>query len=93
MAVKERIYIVYNDLFIEFHNYYEKSNDNKGYHKTEVGKKIVNLFRTKLGYSKTTFNGDILWCAYLNWRRFQNSGVASYNSRKNESQRKVKGKN
>ena len=36
-------------------------------HISENGAKIVELWRTKIGYSKNTWDGDLLWNAYRNW--------------------------
>jgi len=36
-------------------------------HISENGAKIVKLWREKIGYAQSTWDGDILWNAYRNW--------------------------
>ena len=82
-AVRAEIFRVYNDVFERFHNSMQSSNHYK-YHLTADGQKIIELFRTKIGYSSKTYDKDILCSAYLNWRRGKESKKSMYNSRKDE---------
>jgi hypothetical protein len=40
-------------------------------HISENGAKIVKLWREKIGYSKNTWDGDLLWNAYRNWNQIK----------------------
>jgi hypothetical protein len=80
-----RLYQVYSGVFdsiieIPKHDRY-KSNE---------GDKIIELFRTKIGYSKTTFDRDILHTAVMGYVRWKETGKGKPIYQSHQTVRKYK---
>jgi hypothetical protein len=55
-----------------FQNAYEIDSSHKGY-RNKYGAKVVELFRKKIGYKSTTYDGDIYYHAISIYKELNNA--------------------
>jgi len=83
--LRVRIYELYAGLFEELILLEPSERYN-----TDSAKKIVELFKTKIGYSRSTYDQDIFYTAFNGYVRWKETGSAIYQSHRTVRNHKLK---